>query len=52
MESINPDSKLIEHMSKISKYELYIILKDCEEFINKIKKSDKKRSEKMEEDLT
>lgn len=48
MESINPDSKLAKFVSKLSKYELYIILKDCEEFINKVKKSDKKRLEKNE----
>ena len=47
MESINPNSKLVELVSKLSKYELYIILKESEEFINKIKKSDEKHSEKM-----
>ena len=51
MEPVNPDNKLIQYINKLSKYELYIILKDCEEFINQIKKEDKAHLEKMEKDL-
>jgi hypothetical protein len=51
MNHINPDAELLKHISKLSKYELKIILKNYKEFIKQIKKTDKIHLKKQEKAL-
>ena len=49
MESINPDSKLVHKMAKMSKKELNIMLKECRKIIKETIIEDNKKQKKLEE---
>ena len=47
MNYVNPSSELLENMSKLSKYELEIIKKNCNNFIQSVKIKDNEKQEKQ-----
>tara|TARA_B110000046_G_C12912778_1_gene363584 strand:- start:378 stop:623 length:246 start_codon:yes stop_codon:yes gene_type:complete len=47
---INPSSKLLKEMAKLSIYELHILSKNYKKFIDNIKNKDKIKQVKIEED--
>ena len=48
MEYVNPDAELVHQMSKMSKKELKIMLKECRKIIKETQISDKKRQKEEE----
>ena len=47
---INPSSKLLKDMAKLSKYELIVLSKNYKKFIDNIKTKDKIKQDKIKQD--
>jgi hypothetical protein len=50
MNYVNPSCELLKNMLKLSKYELEIIKKNCNDFIQSVRIEDKKNQEKQEKE--
>tara|TARA_B110000467_G_C18116983_1_gene365719 strand:+ start:114 stop:299 length:186 start_codon:yes stop_codon:yes gene_type:complete len=49
---INPSSKLLKEMAKLSKYELIVLSKNYKKFIDNIKSKDKIKQNEIEKKLS